>query len=75
MGIETEYPFGYASSKAYSISWHRHLFWSGNKKLFKLIIISKECNEKSRVEYEMCNKQWVINEIFWEKAKKDHQLF
>jgi len=32
--------------------------------------ISKECNGKSRVEYEMFNKQWVINEIFNEKAKK-----
>ena len=32
--------------------------------------ISKECNGKSRVEYEMFKQQWLINEIFNEKAKK-----
>jgi len=33
--------------------------------------ISKECNGKSRVEYEMFKSSaWVINEIFGEKAKK-----
>ena len=37
--------------------------------------ISKECNGKSRVEYEMSNKQWVINEIFNEKAKKSPTFF
>ena len=39
------------------------------KRLF-LLYISKECNGKSGVEYEMFNKQWVINEIFIEKAKR-----
>jgi len=37
--------------------------------------ISKECNRKSGVEYEMFNKQWVINKIFSEKVKEGHQLF
>ena len=36
---------------------------------------SKECNGKSRVEYEMSTKQWVINEIFVKKKQKGHQLF
>jgi len=34
--------------------------------------ISKESNG---VKYKMSNKQWVINEIFSEKAKEGHQLF
>jgi len=38
------------------------------------MLTSKECNGKSRVEYEMSNKQWVINEIFCEKAKRK-QIF
>jgi len=33
--------------------------------------ISKEYNGKSRVEYEMFKKQWLINGIFSEKAKKE----
>jgi len=37
--------------------------------------ISKECNGKSRVENEMFNKKWVINEIFSEKAKKVINFF
>jgi len=37
--------------------------------------ISKECNGKCRVQYEMFKKEWVINKIFSEKAKKGHQLF
>ena len=32
--------------------------------------ISKEWNGKSRVEYEMFKKQWLINGIFSKKAKK-----
>jgi len=34
--------------------------------------ISKESNG---VEYEMSNKQWVINEIFSEKEKKSSTFF
>jgi len=34
--------------------------------------ISKESNG---VEYEMSNKQWVINEIFCEEAKKVINFF
>ena len=45
-----------------------------NKKLF-LMHISQEFNGKSRVEYEMSNKQWIINEIFSEKAKKNFSTF
>ena len=29
----------------------------------------KECNGKSRVEYEMFKKQWLINGIFSENKK------
>ena len=37
--------------------------------------ISNKCNEESRGEYEMFNKQRVISEIYCEKAKKGHKLF
>jgi len=42
---------------------------------FILAHIIKECNGKPTVEYEMFNKQWVINEIFSEKAKKVINVF
>ena len=43
-----------------------------------LMRISNKCNEESRGEYEMFNKQWVITKIYCEKpqkTKQSHQLF
>ena len=50
---------------------YRHLFRSVTKKLFTYV--SNGGNGK--LMYEMLNKECVINEIFSEKGKKDHQLF
>lgn len=36
--------------------------------------ISNECNDESRAEYEMFNKQPVITEIYCEKAKKKKKV-
>ena len=40
-----------------------------------LMNISKECNGKTRVKYELFKKQWLITGIFIEKAKKVINVF
>src|SRR6218665_1541330 len=48
---------------------YRHLFQRQENKNFNVYF--ERINGKFTVEYQMLNKEWVINEIFSEKAKKD----